>query len=121
MFNEYKETYEKSIITKLDLVEKYLTDCACGVAKIYSYTLQYLNFNYKNAARIEIKGVFKASNNHSFYICLDFDIDEVLNRIKHNKEFGIMAIENCCFKNIFDNNRKNVLKEINRYEYKIQK
>ena len=42
MFNEYKENYEKSIITKFDLMEKYLTDCACGVAKIYSLSLIHI-------------------------------------------------------------------------------
>ena len=119
MFNEYKENYEKSIITKFDLMEKYLTDCACGVAKIYSYTLQYLNFYYKNGMTIELKGVYKTDNNHSICIKLDLDIDEVFKRMNYDSGFVIKVIEDYCLKRIFDKNRKSVIDEINRYEYKM--
>ncbi|HFD2033588.1 TPA: hypothetical protein ACF2DD_002165 [Clostridium perfringens] len=119
MFNEYKENYEKSIITKFDLMEKYLTDCVCGVAKIYSYTLQYLNFYYKNCGMIELQGVYKTINNYSVCIKLDLDIDEVFKRMNYDSGFVIKVIEDYCLKRIFDKNRKSVIDEINRYEYKM--
>lgn len=119
MFNGYKENYEKSIITKFDLLEKYLTDCACGVAKIYSYTLQYLNFYYKNGTTIELKGVYNTINNYSIYIKLNLNIDEVFKIMNYDSSFVIRAIENYCLKRMFDENRKSVIDEINRYEYKI--
>lgn len=118
MFNEYKENYEKSIITKFDLMEKYLTDCACGIAKIYSYTLQYLNFYYKNGMTIELKGVYKTDNNHSICIKLDLDIDEVFKRMNYNNGFVINSIS-CCLQEIFDKKRKSIIDKINRCEYKI--
>lgn len=111
--------YEKSIITKFDLLEKYLTDCACGVAKIYSYTLQYLNFYYKNGTTIELKGVYNTINNYSIYIKLNLNIDEVFKIMNYDSSFVIRAIENYCLKRMFDENRKSVIDEINRYEYKI--
>lgn len=119
MFNEHKENYEKSIITKFDLLEKYLIDCACGVAKIYSYTLQYLNFYYKSGMTIELQGVYKTINNYSIYIKLELDIDEVFKRMNYDSSFVINAIENYCLKRMFDKNRKSVIDEINRYEYKM--
>ncbi|WP_139315421.1 hypothetical protein [Clostridium perfringens] len=68
---------------------------------------------------IELQGVYKTINNYSVCIKLDLDIDEVFKRTNYDSGFVIKVIEDYCLKRIFDKNRKSVIDEINRYEYKM--